>query len=173
MSDEATPEVRPDETVAPEQPDVVEAPHEADETDWKAEARKWESRSKDNHTTVQDLQGKLDGILTALGLGDKQEDPAKAVEQYKAQATAAEQRLAVFTSTPAGVDVNALLDSQAFVKSLDGVDADRFGEHITAFVEANPRFKTVPTAAGARDAAQRGTTPAPVASMDDFLRGRR
>jgi len=147
--------------------------HETPDTDWKAEARKWEDRSKSNHKDLADTKAKLDAVLTALGLGDNTpDDPAKAAEQYKTQAQTAEQKLAVFTATPAGVDAHALLDSQAFLGSLADVPADKLADHITAYAEANPRFKLAPANAGARDAAQRGSTPAAQKSMDDWLRGK-
>lgn len=50
---EATPEVTPETAPAatPETP--------AQEIDWKAEARKWEGRAKENKTALEDLTGKF------------------------------------------------------------------------------------------------------------------
>lgn len=50
---EATPEVTPDPTPAP----APEPP--AQEIDWKSEARKWESRAKENKSALDDLTGKF------------------------------------------------------------------------------------------------------------------
>jgi len=138
-----------------------------DGPDWKAEARKWEDRSKTNLAEKAAIEQKLAAITQALGLGETVEDPAKAAEQYKAAATLAEQKLNVYQATPAGVDANALLDSQTFLSSLDGVQD--LAAHITQFVEANPRFKTG-TPAGARDAAQRGQQATPALGFNEWIR---
>lgn len=51
MSDEKITENPPVEE--PQAPEVVEAPQGAPETDWKAEARKWETRAKADHELAQ------------------------------------------------------------------------------------------------------------------------
>lgn len=136
----------------------------------KADLAKEREKRHAAETATTDTQAKLDAVLAALGLGEQNDDPAKAAEQYKAQAETAEAKLAVFTACPPGVDAAALLDSQAFLASLKDAPGD-LAEHITQYAEANPRFKLAPSNGGARDAADRGRPPAPQKSMDDWIRG--
>lgn len=54
----------------PTTPPVADAPAPtppAQETDWKAEASKWEARAKDNKTALDDLTGKYAAAETQLG----------------------------------------------------------------------------------------------------------
>lgn len=90
---EATPE-------APATP-ASETPAEpkADETDWKAEARKWEQRAKENKSAAEKLAELEESKKTEL---EKERDRAKAAEQ---RATLAEQvalktRIAAETNVP-------------------------------------------------------------------------
>lgn len=71
----------------------VEVPHDTDTepagTDWQAEAKKWEKRSKANHATVRDLEARFASFQTAisqaLGLADTTDDPAALTEQLSAE----------------------------------------------------------------------------------------
>jgi hypothetical protein len=103
-------------------------------------------------------QARLDAIARTLGLKPEEATPEQIMAQRDAANTLAEanaQRaretaveLAVFrTATAAQVNGNALLDSRAFVATLDGLDpsaadfAQRVNDAITAAVEANPSWK--------------------------------
>lgn len=55
-------------------------------TDWKAEARKWEARAKENKRTLDDVQRKLEGFETAKQEDDAREQRAsEALEAAKAE----------------------------------------------------------------------------------------
>lgn len=58
-------EAIPEPTPTPEPAPTPEPP--AQETDWKAEARKWESRAKENKSALDDLTGKYTDAETRLG----------------------------------------------------------------------------------------------------------
>lgn len=72
-----------DEQTVQEQPSKPEAPHGAqeqkpEETDWKAEARKWESRAKANKTAADELDQ-----LKQSQMSDQQKTQAKAEKLQK------------------------------------------------------------------------------------------
>ena len=48
-----------DETTISDAPETEAAEHQPAETDWKAQARKWEARAKANRDTVRQLEAKL------------------------------------------------------------------------------------------------------------------
>ena len=119
-----------------------------------------------------------DGLASALGMNQQEATPEQLADQLStAQRDAAQARieLAVFRSTPDGVDAQALLDSRAFVSALGSIapgDDAALQAAIDSFVEANPRFRTAPLRSpGGRDAAAGGPSPTP-RTMDDLLRGR-
>lgn len=57
---------------------------DADTTDWKAEARKWETRSKENKTALDDLTGKFSKLESKNG------ELAEKVTDYESKAERAE-----------------------------------------------------------------------------------
>lgn len=106
----------------------------------------------------QALAAQLDqlktGLASALGIESEKATPeqlASQLEQARAEAATARAQLAVFTSVPAGVDVQALLDSASFQAALAKADPDKITETVAEFVKANPRFKTPTATPGARD----------------------
>ena len=126
----------------------------------------------------QALAAQLDqlkmGLASALGISQQTEvTPEQLTEQLTAaqkQAKTAETRLAVYQATPAGVDADALLDSQAFNKLIADTTPDKLPEVIADFVKTNPRFHAA-TNTAARDAnAASDTTEA--FNMNDWLRNR-
>lgn len=72
----------------------------AQETDWKAEARKWEARAKENKTALDDLTGKFTAAETQLG------ELSTKVQTFEAE----KERSALLTevSTATGVPASAL-----------------------------------------------------------------
>ena len=117
------------------------------------------------------------GLAQALGIESEQATPDQLAEQLtaaQAETASAKVQLAVFRAAPAGVDANALLDSQQFLAAIgkaDPADVGALSTIVTDFVAANPRFRTTNQAAGARDAA--ASTPNPSGrTMDDWIRGR-
>jgi hypothetical protein len=116
-------------------------------------------------------QEQLDGIARALGLKPEEATPEQIMAERDAekaradaaarQARAAAVELAVFrAASAAGVNANALLDSRAFVTTLDGMDpagdgfAQQVQDKIAAAADANPGWKLPPPS----------TVPAPAAS---------
>lgn len=127
----------------------------------------------------QALAAQLDqlktGLASALGINKPAEvTPEQLAEQLAGEKQArinAETRLAVYQNTPAGVDVNALLDSQQFNKLISEVKTENLAETITEFVKKHPRFHTASTTA-ARDA-NAATSTTETFSMNDWLRSNR
>ena len=107
-----------------------------------------------------------DGLTKALGLNqDDTPDPAKLVEQLAASTARIkelESREAIRTLTPPNVDVEGLLDSTTFNRTLTALnmaDTATVKAHIEDFVKDHPRYVT-PTP-GVRDAAWSAQTPPP------------
>ena len=107
-----------------------------------------------------------DGLTKALGLNqDDTPDPAKLVEQLAASTARIkelESREAIRTLTPPNVDVEGLLDSTTFnrtLTTLNMADTATVKAHIEDFVKDHPRYVT-PTP-GVRDAAWSAQTPPP------------
>lgn len=146
------------------------------DTDWKARSRQHEDRAKQSRAEAataaaerDKLATVLDGLRKALdpdGAG-KSDDPAEIAARAVAEreATAAELRLlkvergAERAARKAGADVDALLDSRAFLARLEKLDpADSgFADDVAAAVDAtlkdNPRLKAQgpPPASGTAD----------------------
>lgn len=147
------------------------------ETDWKAEARKWEARSRQNHNDLKQAKEQLNNFRSAtaqaLGLEQAPADPkALAAQLAEAQqaATDARRELAVHRlAAQHGADPAALADSASFlraIRSLDPADDDAIAAAIRQAVEAHPAYKTQPAqapSAGWRDAT--AATP-PVTDAD-------
>lgn len=110
---------------------------------------------------AQTAQQQRDAVLKAMGLtADGKDAPPDVdtltaqIEQQQAVAWTAAVELNVFrTAQAAGADGEKLLDSRAFIDSLDEfTEADpaapdfrqKLGEHIKAYVEKHPQFKTQP-----------------------------
>ena len=96
------------------------------------------------------------GFAKALGIATDQPTPDQLLQQLevaRGETASMRTQLAVFHNTPTGVDVQALLDSQAFQRELaaknPGTDTE-IRQVITEYVTANPRFRTTPTG-GAKD----------------------
>ncbi|MGP5219493.1 hypothetical protein [Arthrobacter rhombi] len=69
-----------------------------DTTDWKAEARKWEGRSKENKTALDSLTARLDALETSNGeLSQK-----LTAQESKAERDALVERIATAAGVPAG-----------------------------------------------------------------------
>ena len=113
----------------------------------------------------------VDGIAKVLGLKPEDVTPEQlaaerdaanaSADQSAAQARAAAVELAVFRAAAmAQADAGLLLDSRAFVATLDGLDpsADGFApmvrDRIAAAVEANPGWKLAAPAAAPAPAGQ-------------------
>lgn len=129
----------------------------AQDTDWRAESRKWEKRAKDNTKAVEAEQAKLAKVLTALGVKAdgsedvKPEDITARLEQANSKAWTRGVHLQLHRlASKHDADPTALLDSMMFVNSLDDLTsidpdddtfADQLDERIKAAVKANPKLK--------------------------------
>lgn len=156
MSDAPTPADMPAQAadVAPdaETPAVVEtaaetpatdtaAPEQETEsgTDWKAEARKWESRAKANKT-AQDQLAALNKVLNP----DTDEDAAPDVdaltaqlaERDKAVQQAKAETAIIRTAYKHGADPDALTDSRRFMDAVAELDpaSDDFSDALTTLI---------------------------------------
>lgn len=127
-------------------------------------------------------QSLVQEIGKALGIvkdESEQVDPAKLTAQLtdqQAAAQAAQVQLQVFKAAAKhGADPEALLDSNSFLRTLDGLapaDADKIDAAIKAAVEANPKLKTAPAAgrSGAEFAGGTGEARKQPASLDAAVR---
>jgi hypothetical protein len=131
--------------------DATPAPETVDY--WKARARQHEDRAKGNHEEVTRQGQALALIAEKLGLDlEGKPDPEKlqaALESSQRQHRSTAAELAVYrAASAAGADADALLDSRAFMASIEGIDpaaADyrqQVKDAATAFAEANPRYKS-------------------------------
>ena len=104
MSDTATP-TEPTTDAPDTGTEAPAAP--AQETDWKSEARKWEDRSKANHTALDELTGKYQSVTAERDSLSQERD---ALAQKVAEFEAKEQRatLAAEISEATGVPAAAL-----------------------------------------------------------------
>ncbi|MEY9837437.1 hypothetical protein [Streptacidiphilus sp. EB103A] len=127
-------------------------PPAPDSTDWKAEARKWEARAKENGTAKTELEKIQQAAMTEQ---EKAVAAAKAEGRTAAEAEArtAAVELAVFRSAAkAGADPEALLDSRTFLNALadvDPKDTAAVTKAINDAVKANPKLAAAAAAPGA------------------------
>ena len=153
--------VTPDQPTDEQPQPPAQESHDTAGPDWKAEARKWENRAKENRDASTAQEQKLAAVLSALGIGDKQEDPAAAVERYKAEARAAQVEAAIVLNS-GDADPKRLLDSVSFresIKDIDPRDSAAIAAAIKQAVDANPALaKPTPGPAGWGDAVA-GRTP--------------
>jgi hypothetical protein len=151
--------------------------------DTRAEAAKHRTDKQTATQQAQAAQAQRDKVLAALGFtpdGQQAAPDANALaaqlEQQQAVAWTNAVELNVFrTAQAAGANGEALLDSRAFIDSLDGFTEDdvtasdfrtKLKAHIKAYVEKHPTFKTAtttttapPRAGGDRPAGGSGTQP--------------
>lgn len=134
-----------------------------DGTDWKAEARKWEERAKENKKALEQANTgqtataqQLDQIAQLLGLKKGETaDPAKLAEQLSGKDTELRQsrvELAVHRMAGKhGANPDALLDSRSFLTSVKDLDpsgknfAQDLESAIKDAVKANASLKATPT----------------------------
>lgn len=148
----------------PETQDVSQLPAWAQKiiNETRAEAAKHRTDKQTATQAAADAKAQRDNVLKALGLkedGTEDVDPNKLTEQidqYKAVAweNAVESQVVRLGHT-LDIDVDALLDSNAFLNSLeDLVEDDPAGSefkgkleaHLKDFVEKHPKFKRTPSA---------------------------
>lgn len=174
MSDEPTtpaePTGEPAEPTAPAQepsttePEKTDEPKGTDGPDWKAKARQWEDRAKENKKALdkaaQDqatTKKTLDAIAVALGLKKGEEvDPQKLADQLTAErdkaakdAQDARVELTVFRAADTHkADAGALLDSREFMRDVAELDpsAKDFNAELAALIKQ--RVKDNPTRYG-------------------------
>ncbi|MFT4125086.1 MAG: hypothetical protein QM662_02495 [Gordonia sp. (in: high G+C Gram-positive bacteria)] len=165
MADEATPEnnVTPgaDETPTPgsESAQTPTSGDGGDDTDWKAEARKHEGRSKANKTKAEQAEAKaaaaesrLQAVLKAAGIEDAEVDPDKlakdlASERSSKTALAVENAVLRLAGRH-GANAESLVDSRSFMEQVSKLDpagddfSTQLSDAIKAKVEQNPSFRT-------------------------------
>lgn len=109
----------------------VETTDEAVTTDWKAIARRWERRSKQNYSELQDKLAEIESLKAAI--------PTEDVTAIKAERdNLLRQNQAISAAAKAGVDWAVLEDSRSFQDKL------KTSDDIPALVEefaADARFK--------------------------------
>ena len=151
MSDTATP-TEPTTDAPDAGTEAPEAP--AQETDWKSEARKWEDRSKANHTALDELTGKYQSVTAERDSLSQERD---ALAQKVAEFEAKEQRatLAAEISEATGVAAAALR----------GDTREELEAHAAQLKSLLPT--TAPAIPGA---AQKPSSSAPVDPVREFTR---
>lgn len=162
----------PEQTIARLTAELTSARQEAGKSRVNA---KQAAAEEARNSLVQEL-GKALGLVKAEG---EQVDPAKLTAQLteqQATAQAAQVQLAVFKRAAThGADPEALLDSNSFLRTLDGLapsDADKIDAAIKAAVEANPKLKAAQAAgrSGAEFAGGTGEQRKQPASLDAAVR---
>lgn len=161
----------PEQTIARLTAELTSARQEAGKSRVNA---KQAAAEEARQSLVQEL-GKALGLVKT----DEPVDPAKLTAQLteqQATAAAAQVQLAVFKAAAKhGADAESLLDSNSFLRSLDGLaptDADKIDAAIKAAVDANPKLKTAPVAgrSGAEFAGGTGETRKQPTSLDAAVR---
>lgn len=137
----------PEAAQTPEVPDWAKDPAKAI-----AEVERARREAASARVSSRD-QAKADArqeLLKELGLtkDDEKPDPAKLASDLAAtrtQAADAARELAIFRNAPAGVDVQALLDSRTFLAKVGGIDPTDSTALVAAITEASQgnRFRTV------------------------------
>lgn len=123
---------------------------------------------------VAELTKFREGLTKLIGGDEGEVTPEQLKDKLTAAETASTEKdklLAVYQSAPQGVDVQALLDSRAFVATLNKTDGstEAISKAVDEFVKANPRFSGA-TPAGTRDTSA-GNDSQSSRSVDDWLRG--
>lgn len=133
-------------------------------------------RRQEAETQLEEFKKQI-GQLFGFTPADAPAPTTADVEAARAEARAAQTQLAVVRNAPEGVDVAALLDSNAFAtatKDLDPADGTAVRQAIADFVKDHPRFTVQAPAArnSARDAAARTPEGSRTGkTMDDLIRG--
>lgn len=161
-------------------------------TDTRAEAAKHRTNGQTAAQQAQAAQQQRDAVLKALGLTadgkDAPPDPealTAQLEQQQAVAWTNAVELTVFrTAAAAGANADALLDSRAFIDSLDELaDVDpssadfksQLDVHVRKYVEQHPQFKAQPAGPARSGGDHPGGGGAPTTrpkSLADALRSR-
>jgi hypothetical protein len=118
-------------------------------------SRKWENRSKTNHTKATEAETKLKAVLEAAGIKTESADPeqiARDLEQATSSSRAKDIELAVLRGAiTATVDPDGLTDSRSFMDKVGKLDpaADDFAEQIKTAIDeavaARPSLKAAAT----------------------------
>ena len=151
------PEASPDVAATPETQTIEPAPEQPAEqdsgTDWKAEARKWESRAKANKTAQEQLAA-LNKVLNPDTDDDTAPDvdalTAQLAERDKAVQQAKAETAIVRTAIKHGADPDALTDSRRFMDAVADLDpaSDDFSDALTTLiadtVKASPHLAARP-----------------------------
>ncbi|HET6636163.1 MAG TPA: hypothetical protein VFH77_14185 [Streptomyces sp.] len=117
-------------------------PEPAPETDWKAEARKWEKRAKENNTAVTELEQ-----LKAAQMTEQEKAVAEAesrgrtaaASEYGRQLAAARFEAAAATAGVQLGDAAGLIDVGRFVGDDGQVDADAIQAAVTQLAAIAPK----------------------------------
>lgn len=143
----------------PPKPTPPPAP-EPPETDWKAEARKWEKRAKENSTAVTELEQ-----LKASQMTEQEKAVAEAetrgrtaaASEYGKQLAAARFEAAAATAGVQLGEAAGLIDTARFVAADGSVDADAITAAVTQLAAIAP--KASPGRSGADLSGGHGDTP--------------
>lgn len=136
---EATPEAAPQETAESQN---VEQP-QGDETDWKAEARKWEQRAKDNHRAASELEKQRKASMTEAEravVEAREQGRTAAVQEYGRRLATSEIRA---EAAAAGAEVGGVFDYLDLARFV-GEDGEPDAKAIKTFVATLPRKTEVP-----------------------------
>lgn len=146
-------EQNPEAQAAQDQPAESSEAVKVDETDWKAEARKWEQRAKESRTKVQQYEReKLPEAERQIAEAEERAR-ADAAQNYGKRLARSEITAAAATAQADLGGVFDYLDLTRFV----GEDGEPDAKAIKAFVDALPRKGAAPPS---YDGGTRATSPA-------------
>lgn len=165
---EVTEQAAPETPAAQPEPKDESAPPVKDETDWKAEARKWEDRAKANNAAAKDAERQR---LAAMNESDRALSEAEskgrtaAVQEYGKRLARSEFDSAAARRNP-DVDTRGVLEFVDLTRFV-GDDGEPDAKAIKAAVE---RLVPAPVSGPPQFDGGARTTPAPSQGMNDFIR---
>jgi hypothetical protein len=158
---EPTPDPAPDQAAQPDTQSAADQP--TDTTDWKAEARKWEQRAKENRAAAAEIEKARKAAMTESerAVAEAEERGRQTVVATYGQRLARTEYIAEAAKRNPGYDVQAVLDDINLARFI-GDDGEPDSKAIAASVA---RLVPEATAAGpaqppAFDGGARTTAPA-------------
>lgn len=124
------------------------APAESQETDWVAEARKWEKRAKENASKLKEAEPRLSEYDRLVAASKTEEERAKdaaaaaqaRVEQLTNRAVMAEVKALAASSFADPTDASAFIDPKKYVTSDGDVDTEAIKADLSDLLSRKPHL---------------------------------